>query len=188
MNKCIGWISDLIVLLLLWLLLFPGGQVTIEEVKNCRYANDSRYTDRPNHWELALFLHEQATQKIFLLQTKLSGLLSLQSVLAGLYSLTSILSTQYPRSIFLICLTITILGILLSLQPLSISISKVVDLDRYVRSDFFDLRTQKEFHEVITDLGCRADFYADCLRGAKTLIVLSMLFFFIGIVIAVLCR
>jgi hypothetical protein len=188
MNKWIGWISDRIALLLLRALLFPNADIKIEEVMNCRYANDSLYTDRPDHWELALFLHEQATQKIFLLQTKLSGLLSLQSVLAGLYSLTSILSTQYPRSILLICLTITICGILLSLQPLSISISKVVDLDRYVRNDFFDLRTQKEFQEVIADLGCRADFYADCLRGAKTLIVLSMLFFFIGIVIALLCR
>lgn len=188
MNKWIGWISDRIVLLLLRALLFPNADIKIEEVMNCRYANDSLYTDRPDHWELALFLHEQATQKIFLLQTKLSGLLSLQSVLAGLYSLTSILSTQYPRSILLICLTITICGILLSLQPLSISISKVVNLDRYVRNVFFDLRTQKEFQEVIADLGCRADFYADCLRGAKTLIVLSMLFFFIGIVIAFFCR
>jgi hypothetical protein len=188
MNKCIGWFSDRIVLLLLWILLFPKGNIKIEEVMNCRYANDSLYTDRPNHWELALFLHEQATQEIFLLQTKLSGLLSLQSILAGLYSLTSILSTQYPRSILLTCLTITIRGILLSLQPLSISISKVVDLDRYGKSDFFDLRTQKEFHEVITDLGCRANFYADCLRGAKSLIVLSMLFYLIGIVIATLFR
>jgi hypothetical protein len=132
-------------------------------------------------------LHEQATQKIFLLQAKLSGLLSLQSVLAGLYSLTSILSTKYPKSILVICLTTAILGILLSLQPLSISISKVVDLDRYVRNDFFDLRTQKEFHEVISDLSCRADFYADCLRGAKTFIALSMLFYLIGMVIALFC-
>ena len=120
--------------------------------------------------------------------TKLSGLLSLQSILAGLYSLTSTLSTQYPRIILLTCLIITILGIFLSLQPLSISISKVVDLDRYRRSDFFDLETQNEFHEVIADLGCRADFYADCLGGAKSLIALSMLFYLIGIVIATLFR
>ncbi|WP_255093315.1 hypothetical protein [Synechococcus sp. J7-Johnson] len=130
-------------------------------------------------------MHEQATTKIALLQTKLGGLLSLQSVLAGLYSLTGILSTQYPKSILLACLIIAILGILLSLQPLSITISKVVDLDDYIRSDFFDLRTRKMFHEVITDLGCRADFYADCLKGAKTLIVLSMLVFLIGLFIAV---
>lgn len=185
MNKWVGWFSDRIVLLLLRILLFPEGNLKILEVSNCRYDNDPLYTDKPNHWEMALFLHEQATNKISLLQTKLGGLLSLQSVLAGLYSLTGILSTQYPKSILLACLFIAILGILLSLQPLSISISKVVDLDDYSRADFFDLRTRKMFHEVITDLSCRADFYADCLKGAKTMIVLSMLVFLFGLVIVI---
>lgn len=186
MNKWIGWFSDRIVLLLLRGLLFPGGCVKINEVKNCRYDNDSFYADRPGHWELAVFLHEQATQKIFLLQAKLSGLLALQAILAGLYSLVSLLSTQYPKIILLVCLVVTAFGILLSLQPLSISISKVVALDGYAKCNFFDLSTQNEFHEVITDLACRADFYADCLRGAKSLIVLSMLAFFIGLAIAIL--
>lgn len=188
MNKWLGWLSDRIVFLLLRILLFPEGDITIGEVSNCRYDNDRYYTDRPNHWELALFLHAQATAKIALLQTKLGGLLSLQSVLAGLYSLTGIFSAQYPKSILLACFMFAILGILLSLQPLSITISKVVSLDDCTWSDFFDLRTRKMFHVVITDLGCRADFYADCLKGAKTMIVLSMFVFLLGLFFAIVRR
>jgi hypothetical protein len=184
MNEWISRFSDWIALALLFLLLFK--KISIKEVKQCRYKTSQSHTETPDHWELAVFLHEQADQRIFLLQAKLSGLLSLQSVLAGLYSLTSILPDGYPRPILLACLAITILGIMISLQPLSISTARVVNLDQYDRSDVFNKTTQDEFRAAIEDLGCRADFYADCISSAKSLIILSMLLFLIGVIFGVM--
>ena len=61
----------------------------------------------------------------------------------------------------------------------------VVDLNGQVDSSKLSTEVAKEFSDAITDLGCRADFYADCLATAKTLIVVATLLFLIGMVISI---
>lgn len=188
MINVITRLSDIAVFVILSIFMFPVEQgIKFSEVKNCRYANDTEYDNRFCSWDVAIFMHEQASQRISLLQSILSGLLSLQSILAGLYSLAGIVSSQYPKGILIAAFIITILGILLSLQPLSISISKVLDLPREFEPTAFGEKAQREFRDVITDLCCRADFYADCLKAAKTTIILSISIFTLGVIISSWC-
>ncbi|MCP9858170.1 MULTISPECIES: hypothetical protein [unclassified Cyanobium] len=188
MNKFITRLSDVAVFIILSIFMFPvEPKLTMSEVKKCRYDNDRLYANKFSSWDVAIFMHDQANQRIALLQSKLSGLLSLQSILAGFYSLAGIISSQYPKGVLLAAFAITIFGILLSLQPLSISTSKVLDLGIGFNPNSFDYRAQKEFRDVVTDLCCRADFYADCLKGAKTAITLSILVFTLGLIVSFWC-
>jgi hypothetical protein len=188
MNQLLTRLSDIAVFVILSIFMFPAKpRITMSEVEQCRYNNDKLYANKFSSWEVAIFMHDQANQRIALLQSKLSGLLSLQSILAAFYSLTGVVSSQYPKGVLLAAFAITILGILLSLQPLSISTSKVLDLGAGFNPNSFDYRAQKEFRDVLTDLCCRADFYADCLKGAKTTITLSILVFTLGVIVSSWC-
>jgi hypothetical protein len=184
MNKIINFVVDCIVFITLPAFVF--AKIKFKEVRKRRYENDEYYTDCPNTWDVAVFLHDEARGRIDLLQTKLSGLLSVLSVLVGVFGLTGVFAKSFPAGVLIACLVLSFLGLLVLIGPLSISTSVVVDLNGHGDSSELSKDIVKEFTDAITDIGCRADFYADCLATAKTLIVIATLLFLIGMVITLL--
>ena len=184
MNKIINFVVDCIVFMTLPVFVFD--KIKFKEVRNRRYDNDKGHTTSPKTWDVAVFLHDEASGRIDLLQTKLSGLLSVLSVLVGVFGLTGVFAKSFPAGVLIACLVLSFFGLLVLIGPLSISTSVVVDLDGQGNTSKLSTEVAKEFTDAITDIGCRADFYADCLKTAKSLIVVSTLLFLIGMVISLI--
>ena len=182
MNKIIKFVVDCIVFVTL--AVFVCNKIKFKEVRKRRYENDKQYTDHPKTWDVAVFLHDEARERINLLQTKLSGLLTVLSVLVGVFGLTGVFEKSYPIGVLIACIVLSFLGLLVLIGPLSISTIVVADLDGQGDVSKLCNEVKIEFTGAITDLGCRADFYADCLRTATSLIVLATLLFLIGIAIS----
>ncbi|MFA6201388.1 MAG: hypothetical protein WC679_13385 [Bacteroidales bacterium] len=178
MNNLIVYIMNIIMYIFFPIFIFDN--VKFKEIKSRRYNNDRFYKYNISNWQAALFLYEQANKRIELLQTKLGGLLTIQSILIGLFSIINVVADKYSKVLVLVCIIMSFIGIIFSIAPLTISTSKVVNLEKYIK---FNKTTKNEFNEAIIDLGCRADFYADCLKTSNTIILLSMIIFVLSLTI-----
>jgi hypothetical protein len=180
MNKIVIKIIDII--MFLTIRLFVWDRIKYNEIKSKRYDNDEAYFQEINNIDVANILHDQANSRIELIQTKLSSLLSILSILIGIYSITGVITTKYPILIQLLCVFLSFLGIIYIIGPLTVTSLCVLELANYKKR--FTKEIKKEYLDVITDLGCKADFHADCLKTAKTLIIFSMFIYIIGIIMS----
>jgi hypothetical protein len=162
---------------------FVGSKISYLEIKKRRYDNDNLYSIVINNWESAVFLHDREQNRADLLQSKLAGLLSILSIFVSLFSLTGAITPHFPIIIQIICLVLSFLGLIYSIGPLTISTIYVADLDKFTNTNDFNADVNKEMRLAITDMGCRSDFHADCLKIAKTIIFISMTLYIAGVFI-----
>lgn len=184
MNKLISPIIDFI--MYITLPVFVWDRIKWSEIKNRRYVNDNLYKkDVEIHsWESAVFLHNQAKDRIDLLQGKLSSLLSILSILIALFALAREISINYSIAIQIICLVLAILGLICAVGPLTITVVQSIDLDKMGNTNQLDDETKVEFKRVIIDMECRSDFIADCLKTTQSIIVVSMIIYICGVFLA----